>query len=276
MQEKGNLLCRNVNARSCSVTSPVIETALLLNTSQSQLYEALGGRTHWEHEYHHHMSEETLGWDLTEMKPKDIFQHPKSSKRTNKLQLFLIFNLGPIQANISGLKLSPADSWLRSARVYPSYGWQGPVLGAPTIGTEPGRMRKVLFFPSNGSVEQASLVPSRQQWSRAVEGKQLNGTLPIHAPMQGTREWCWVSLFSSVFHWLCVWVGVSLRRWLAVETRMYKSYQHRILDVQIAQTSTSSHVLFVCLFSDKHQDRKKRMENNAISYWSVLTSTWRR
>lgn len=149
MQVKGNLLYRNVNARSCSVTSPVIEPALLLNTSQSQLPEALGDRTHWEHEYHHHMSEETLGWDLTEIKPRDIFQHPKSSKQNCN---FLIFNLGPIQANISGLKLSPADSWLRSARVYPSYCWQGPVLGAPTIGTEPGRMWKVLFFPSNGSV----------------------------------------------------------------------------------------------------------------------------
>lgn len=109
-------------------------------------------------------------------------------------------------------------------------------------------MRKVLLFPSNGSVAQANLAPSRQQWSRAVEGKQLNVTLPIQAPMQGTREWCWVSLFNSVFHWLCVRVGVSLRRWLGVEMRMYKSYQHRILDVQIAQTSTSSHVLFVCLF----------------------------
>lgn len=60
MQVKDNLLYRNVNARSCSVTGPVMETALLLNTSQSQLSVALGDRTHWDHEFHYHLSEETL------------------------------------------------------------------------------------------------------------------------------------------------------------------------------------------------------------------------
>lgn len=149
----------------------------------------------------------------------------------------------------------------------------GSSSGSPIISTEPGKMNKVLFFPSNGSVAQTRLAPSQQQWRGTMEGKQLDVMLPIQVPIQGTQEWCWVSLFSSVFHWLRVWVGISLRRWLGMEMRMYKSYQHRILDAQIVQTSASSRFLFVCLFvfwQTAGQKEKNGEQYSHLLKWSYL------
>lgn len=54
-QVKANLLYWEVKTQSCSVTSPGIETALHVKTSQSQLSAASGNRDPGIHEFHQHI-----------------------------------------------------------------------------------------------------------------------------------------------------------------------------------------------------------------------------
>lgn len=163
MQVKGNLLYRNVNARSCSVPSLVSETALLLNISQSQLICGF-------------MRQNSLG---TWISPPHVQKNPWLRINQNQTkwhistpQIFqtalinrnlFIFNLGPI-SKYFWIETQPCQCLAAQWMCVPLILLTGFSSGCPTIGTEPGMMRKVLYFPSNVSVAQARPAPSRQRW----------------------------------------------------------------------------------------------------------------